>query len=148
MPVKGKGLIDARIDEIRVLLENGATMPELVEATGFSQPGLRKAVERHGLPKPIDKYHKGFITTHNGYKMIQVPGHPGADSKGYVRVHRLIMEAHLDRYLEAGEVVHHKDHDKFNNRIENLELTTLSEHTGHHARNGDCGWNAYHEKRS
>lgn len=40
----------------------------------------------------------------------------------YVLLHRLIMEEHLGRYLEPGEVIHHKDGNPGNNAIENLEL--------------------------
>ena len=34
------------------------------------------------------------------------------------------MENHLGRLLNSDEVVHHKDHNKFNNDISNLEVMT------------------------
>jgi len=46
--------------------------------------------------------------------------------------HRLIMEAHLGRKLSFNEVVHHKDGDKKNNKIENLELMSRAEHSKYH----------------
>lgn len=50
-----------------------------------------------------------------------------------VPVHRLLMEQHLGKPIPEGYVVHHKDGNKRNNRIENLELMTHEEHTAHHA---------------
>jgi hypothetical protein len=65
---------------------------------------------------------KGGRMNSNGYVMVLRPDHPHAGVKGYVSEHRLVMEAHLGRRLNRSEVVHHRNHDKTDNRIENLEL--------------------------
>ena len=66
---------------------------------------------------------------HGGYILIHSPKHPFRDRKNRVREHRLVMEKHLGRYLKSQEVVHHINHNKIDNRIQNLQLcASLSEH--------------------
>lgn len=42
------------------------------------------------------------------------------------------MEAHLGRYLEPGEIVHHHDEVKSNNALSNLRLKTRAQHAREH----------------
>lgn len=118
--------------KVSPLLDKGLPTSQIAESVGVSEVTVRKSAKRKG--KAVnDLYHKGEIITHNGYRLIKAPiGHPGADSHGYVREHRLILESKIARYLEPGEVAHHRNHDKLDNRPENLELMRLGEHTSHH----------------
>jgi hypothetical protein len=52
---------------------------------------------------------------------------------GWIEEHRYVMEKSLGRKLTKNEIVHHIDHDKLNNDISNLELTSRSEHMRHHS---------------
>lgn len=48
---------------------------------------------------------------------------------GWVRQHILVMERHLGRRLNPGEMVHHVNEVKTDNTISNLRLMTVGEHT-------------------
>jgi hypothetical protein len=52
---------------------------------------------------------------------------------GKVRtVHRFLMEQKIGRPLRKNEIVHHKNEDSRDNRIENPEITTHKKHNNHH----------------
>lgn len=74
----------------------------------------------------------------NGYIWIYNPEHPLANKtspKGYILEHRLVMCESLGRMLIKGEVVHHINGKRDDNRIENLVLTTNKEHVAEHNHN-------------
>ena len=76
----------------------------------------------------IYKNCKGKVTNHYGYVLIWKPEHPFCNSTGYIMEHRFVMEQHIGRYLKQGEVVHHINKNKSDNRVENLELMEDSAH--------------------
>ncbi|MEK6951891.1 MAG: HNH endonuclease [Nanoarchaeota archaeon] len=65
---------------------------------------------------------KGGKIKRNGYVRISQFNHPFANSIGYVREHRLVMEKHLGRYLQPFEITHHINGIKTDNRLKNLML--------------------------
>lgn len=75
------------------------------------------------VTKPLDK---GSYISANGYVMVEVS--KSYNSFGYQLEHRVIMEKALGRRLTTNEHVHHKDGDRLNNDLSNLEVLTNAEH--------------------
>jgi len=69
-----------------------------------------------------------------GYILVYVPEHPRAHKDGYLFLHTVIVERALNRYLAKDEVVHHINHIRDDNRIENLLLMNRKEHMTMHMR--------------
>jgi len=64
----------------------------------------------------------------NGYKVLYTE-----DGKG-IKEHIKIMEEKIGRKITKNEVVHHINEIKDDNRIENLQLMTRSEHSSYHRK--------------
>jgi len=65
-----------------------------------------------------------------GYKMI-----------GSKREHQVIIEKIIGRKLQKGEIIHHKNLNKSDNRISNLQLMNRSEHMKLHNKLRKCQYN-------
>jgi hypothetical protein len=70
----------------------------------------------------------GLTIDVGGYVLVKKVNHPHKNARGYVRLHRLVMEVVLGRFLESHEHVHHIDGNKRNNDPENLEIMTNEHH--------------------
>lgn len=66
------------------------------------------------------------------YNYAVVHGHPHATKHGYVLEHRAKAEQKIGRTLKKHEDVHHKNGNKKDNRLSNLEVLHHKEHAGHH----------------
>ncbi len=94
---------------------------------------LSDAVEWYATLKGATLYNvkqRAIFANSIGYLRVCAGGN-------YVDVHRLLMMYYLKRELNSNEDVHHKDNNKLNCALSNLELISHSEHTSRHCKRPD-----------
>jgi hypothetical protein len=84
--------------------------------------------QRARLGVPVDKPRRAVRGTHRGIYAGYVRM-PGAGKRQRYE-HRVVMESALGRPLTAGESVHHRNGNRSDNRLENLELWTRGQPAG------------------
>jgi hypothetical protein len=93
-------------------------------------------LRKYGDPLFVSEWAKkkyGKIVDSNGYVLVYAKGDPSANRgkfKERAAEHRMVMSEYLGRPLFENENVHHKNGDKADNRIENLELWVVVQPKG------------------
>ena len=132
-------------DKVRELFAEGMSQVKMAARFGCSRTTVLRAVRRLGLVgarfpscqarEENPNWRGGRTTASDGYVLIKVgPDYPGADKKGYILEHRLVMQSAVGRPLTPDEVVHHINGVTTDNRIENLVIMTRVAHSRHHRR--------------
>lgn len=81
--------------------------------------------------KDAPTFQGGKYIDDKGYVKLLRPEHP-KNIRGYIYEHRAVMEDYLGRMLQPWETVHHINEIKVDNRVENLFLCTVPEHSAIH----------------
>lgn len=81
------------------------------------------------------RWNNGRMLSSQGYVKVRVGrGHPLADPNGYAYEHLLVWSKAGRQLPEDGQILHHRNEDKSDNRLSNLELLTRREHAAEHNR--------------
>ena len=111
---------------------------EIAEECGVTQKTISKWMRKLGIatrgPRGPRWKGKRMIDAYKGYWWVYRPDHPYCRPNGYVKQANIIMEKKLGRYLRPEEVVHHRDLNKLNDNMSNLQIMTFSEHSSLHAK--------------
>lgn len=155
---------DQKAEFQRLYLEDEESIEDIAKLYGATRGAIRYHLRRAGVilrptgcntEKAKDKqrgenhhsWNGGRYKHTSGYWYALARGHPFAKND-YVYEHRLVMERHLlaeqpahpaltDGRLSRRWVVHHKNGQKDDNRLENLEVLRRGEHNS---------WMHYHEE--
>lgn len=84
------------------------------------------------------------MAENNGYIRIYMPEHVNSDINGLIYEHQLMAEKKIGRPLKPEETVHHIDHNRSNNSLDNLLIfASNSDHIAFHRNHtyilDECG---------
>lgn len=137
IPMKVRALVDGELrqhdlvdvldkgvqDTVRVWFESGRALQCTPDHEIMTPSGWQAARNLCGQQVLVN----GKFIDDDGYVRVWMPNHPRWPEQ-YAYEHVLVMEAHLGRSILWPEQVHHKNENRSDNRVENLEVLTSSEH--------------------
>lgn len=108
---------------------------KIAKLCNVTQAAIWAFMKRDNIPRRSRseaQWKGGTIKNPCGYIMIHNPDHPNAFSNGYIHRSRLIAEKKLGRFLKKGEITHHKNGIRTDDRPENISVFTQSTHMSKH----------------
>jgi len=120
--------------------EKGMSGFQISKTFGLSVYTIYRLLKQYGIQvrDPKDRAKHGIDHPNwNGGRYIDYYGYVVIKTKeGRKKEHRVIMEEHLGRKLKTWEHVHHINEIKHDNRIENLQVMSASDHMKHGHQKG------------
>ena len=127
-------------NEVVTLYAKGLGSTSIARVVGYSEAHVRKIVSTAGISRPLGSPESirpkrpinfAYKPKVGGYILARF-------GRARVWEHRMIASKMLGRSLRRDEVVHHKNGKRHDNRPENLEVLTVSEHRKMHKSDLRC----------
>lgn len=102
---------------------------------------MRGKHKNHAKASKQHRWKPGGSVGSTGHVKVRVgKGHPLADRNGYAYEHLVVWVSYGHLRPQQGQVLHHANGDKTDNRIENLHLMTRADHNSlHNSEKERCG---------
>ncbi|WP_188260692.1 HNH endonuclease [Azospirillum tabaci] len=89
--------------------------------------------KNHARGSQSHRWNDGKMLSPHGYVKVRIGrSHPLADPNGYCYEHKLVVAA-AGIAVPDGHVIHHRNEDKTDNRLENLEVIPRIDHSIQHS---------------
>jgi len=99
----------------------------VVEGNNYCRKHYRRW-KLYGNPHTLKNNNSGYHLSGEGYVILYKPKYKWRRKDNTILEHRYVMEIKLNRKLEKHEIVHHKNGNRQDNRLKNLELKTIKTH--------------------
>ena len=126
--LRGPKTVDIEQKELKEAVSNSNSVKELAEKFDCHRSTIDKKLEKYNINPPSQYDKKATLADINGYQVMQC----GVVHKG-VLIHRLLAVSEYGYDEVCDNVVHHKNGIKWDNRPDNIEVMTRSDHSKLHA---------------
>ena len=100
--------------------------------TGGLERNTQGQFKRKHLPWSLESFDDGYVDA-TGRMRVYRPDHPRSSSNGYIMRSIVAYEAYHGITVERGFEIHHKDENRLNDSIENLEMINGLVHARMHS---------------
>lgn len=134
----------AQLDEAKLrklFMDESISMKEIGKKLGVAGNTVKSYLVKFGMDASRENYSamrsirngvKRTPTSKDGYVRIFTNEHPARTQGNYVSQHRLVVEEFINRLVVKGEIIHHINTIRHDNRLENLALLSPSMHSRIH----------------